>query len=115
MFFGFTLPVHIHVAISLTALLTGFIVIGGLLTSRRMPVLTAMFLVTTALTSAQGFLLPSSGLTPARIFGIITLVTMVPTLYGIYGARLHGRWRATYAVGAVLVQYLNFFVLVVRL
>jgi hypothetical protein len=113
--FGFSSPVLAHVLISLVGIVTGFVVIWGLLGSRRLPAVTLVFLVTTTLTSAHGFLLPSSGLTPARIFGIISIVALVPTLYALYGAHLAGAWRGVYAAGAVLVQYLNFFVLIVQL
>ena len=113
--FGFTPSVFAHVLVSLIGIVTGFAVIAGLLRSKRLPAVTILFLASTALTSAGGFLLPSSGLTPARILGIISLVALVPTLYGLYGAHLAGPWRGVYAAGAVLVQYFNCFVLIVQL
>jgi hypothetical protein len=113
--FGFSPSVLAHVVISLAGIVTGFVVIWGLLRSKRLPAITLFFLLTTTLTSAHGFLLPSFGLTPARIFGIISILALVPTLYGLYGARLAKPWRGIYAAGAVFVQYLNFFVLIVQL
>src|SRR5438128_6391642 len=65
--FGFTTSVFAHVLVSLVGIVTGFVVIGGLLRSQRLPAVTIVFLATTTLTSAGGFLLPSSGLTPARV------------------------------------------------
>jgi hypothetical protein len=40
---------------------------------------------------------------------------MVPTLIGLYGFHLRGAWRWIYTGGAVIVLYLNFFVLVAQL
>ena len=45
----------LHVIISLIAIVTGLIVMFGLLGSKRMPGLTAIFLLTTILTSVTGF------------------------------------------------------------
>lgn len=115
MILGFTPPTFLHVFISLAGIVTGFVVIYGLTTAKRLPGVTAVFLVTTVLTSAQSFFLPAAGLTPARILGIISLVVLAPAIYALYGARLAGPWRAIYAGNAVLAQYLNCFVLVVQL
>lgn len=113
--FGFTPSVFAHVLVSLVGIVTGFVVIASLLRSQRLPAVTILFLASTTLTSAGGFLLPSSGLTPARVLGITSLVALVPTLYGLYGAQLAGPWRGVYAAGVVLVQYFNCFVLIVQL
>lgn len=113
--FGFTIPVFVHVLISLIGIITGFGVIYGLFKSQRLPALTAVFLVTTVLTSAQGFFLLPPGMTPARILAIISLVVLAPAIYGVYGARLKGPWPPIYAGNAVVAQYLNVFVLIVQL
>ena len=49
----------LHVIISLIAIITGLIVMFGLLGSKLMPGLTAIFLLLTILTSATGFLFRS--------------------------------------------------------
>jgi len=49
----------LHVIIGLIAIVSGIIVMFGLLGSNRMPGLTAIFLLFTILTSATGFLFPS--------------------------------------------------------
>ena len=56
----------VHVIISLIAIVAGLVVVAGMLGSQRMPGLTALFLVTTILTSATGFLFPINGFTPAH-------------------------------------------------
>ena len=48
----------VHVIISLIAIVSGIIVMFGLLGSNPMPGLTAIFLLFTILTSATGFLFP---------------------------------------------------------
>ena len=54
----------LHVIITLVAIGSGLIVVGGMFASHRLPVTTALFLFTTALTSVTGFLFPIHGFTP---------------------------------------------------
>lgn len=115
MIVGFLPSVFVHVVISLAGIVTGFVVIWGFFHSRRLPAWTAVFLVTTLLTSVHGFFLLPSGPTPARILAIISVVVLAPAFYGLYGARLKGVWRGIYVGNAVVAQYLNCFVLVVQL
>ncbi len=104
----------LHVIISLIGIVSGFIVLGGMFGSRRLPGWTALFLLTTVLTSVTGFMFPDTTLTPARIFGIISLVVLVPALIALYAFRLRSAWRWIYVGGAVIALYLNVFVLVVQ-
>jgi hypothetical protein len=104
----------LHVIISLIGIASGLIVLFGMFGSHRLPGWTALFLFTTVLTSVTGFLFPGTTLTPARIFGIVSLVVLLPTLLGLYVFRLGGAWRWIYAGGAVVALYLNCFVLVVQ-
>ena len=48
----------LHVVISLIAIATGLVVAAGMLAGNRLPGWTAVFLVTTVLTSVTGFLFP---------------------------------------------------------
>ncbi|MGC1825163.1 MAG: hypothetical protein WA723_05955 [Pseudolabrys sp.] len=48
----------VHVVISLVAIASGFVVLFGMLRSQRMQSWTALFLLTTALTSVTGFFFP---------------------------------------------------------
>jgi hypothetical protein len=104
----------VHVIISLIGIASGLIVLFGMFGSHRLPGWTALFLGTTVLTSVTGFLLPSVGLTPARIFGIISLLVLAAALLALYGFRLGGAWRWIYVGGAVIALYLNIFVLIVQ-
>lgn len=117
MILGMSIPAFtlLHTIISVIGLLSGLIVLGGMYGAQRLPGWTALFLLTTALTSITGFFFPNAKITPGQIFGAITLIVMVPTLIGLYGFHLRGAWRWIYTGGAVIVLYLNFFVLVAQL
>jgi hypothetical protein len=103
-----------HVAISAIAILSGVMVLVGLLGARRMPGVTLVFLITTAGTSASGFLFQRDHLLPSQVVGAIALLILVPTVLALYTFRLRGAWRAIYVIGAVISLYLNVFVLVAQ-
>src|SRR2546422_869683 len=104
----------IHVLISLVAILSGFVVLFGLLTARRLDGWTALFLATTVLTSVTGFFFPFHGVTPAIVVGIISLVVLAVAIYARYPRKLAGAWRKTYVITALLALYFNVFVLIVQ-
>ncbi|HEY2068861.1 MAG TPA: hypothetical protein VGG48_04850 [Rhizomicrobium sp.] len=104
----------IHVAICLIAILSGLVVLFGLIDNKRMNGMTALYLFFTAATSVTGFFFPFHGVTPAIILGIISCVVLVPTLLARYQFGMRGVWRPVYVIGAVLLLYLNCFVLVVQ-
>jgi hypothetical protein len=104
----------LHVIITLVAIGSGLIVVGGMFASRRLPVTTALFLFTTALTSLTGFLFPIHGLTPALRVGILACVILAVALFALYKDDLAGAWRWIFVITAVASLYLNVFVLVVQ-
>ncbi len=105
---------QLHVVISLIGIVTGLVVVFGMLGSKRMPGWTALFLATTVLTSVTGFLFPFEKLLPSHIVGIISLVVLAIALIALYGYRAAGSWRWIYVVSALLALYFNVFVLVVQ-
>ena len=105
---------NLHVAISLIAIVSGLIVLVGMLRAQRLPGWTALFLVTTILTSVTGFMFPISGFTPGIIFGLISVVILAIALTALYLRRLAGAWRWIYVTTALLALYLNVFVLIVQ-
>ena len=113
----FDLPTFtlIHVVISVVGILSGLVVIGGLLAGARLEGWTALFLVTTTVTSVTGFGFPASAVSPAHIVGGLSLVVLTACLAARYWRKLDGGWRTTYVVTAVVATYLNVFVLVVQL
>jgi hypothetical protein len=104
----------LHVIITLVAIGSGLIVVGGMFASHKLPGTTALFLLTTALTSVTGFLFPIRGFTPALGVGILACVILVVALFALYKERLIGAWRPIYVIAAVASLYLNVFVLVVQ-
>jgi len=104
----------VHVIISLIAIVAGIIVIFGLLGSKPMPGLTAIFLLFTILTSATGFLFPFEKLLPSHIIGIVSLVLLAIACIALYGMKLSGAWRWIYVLTAMISLYFNVFVLVIQ-
>jgi hypothetical protein len=107
----------VHVIISLIAIVSGILVLFGILGSSRMPGLTAIFLLFTILTSATGFLIPpllSEKLLPSHMIGILSLVLLAIACIALYGMQLAGAWRWIYAVTAMVSLYLNIFVLIIQ-
>jgi hypothetical protein len=102
----------IHVVISLLGIASGFIVMYGFLTNRRLDRCVVVFLTTTALTSITGFLFPFTGVTPAIKLGVISLVVLAVTMVTRYP--LHLAWRKTYVITACAALYFNVFVLIVQ-
>ena len=87
---------------------------GGIFASHKLPVTTALFLFTTALTSVTGFLFPIHGFTPVLGVGIVACVILAVALFALYKEHLVGAWRWIYVITAVASLYLNVFVLVVQ-
>jgi hypothetical protein len=112
------IPTHlflqIHVALSLIALVAGLIVLYGLLKGRAFGGWTALFLLTTILTSVTGFPLPPFGFDPPRAVGILSLVLLVVAVAGYYLFHLAGAWRWIYVVTAMAALYLDAFVGVIQ-
>jgi hypothetical protein len=104
----------VHVIISLIAIVSGIIVMFGLLGSSRMPGMTAIFLLFTILTSVTGFLFPFEKLLPSHMIGILSLVLLAIALIALYAMKLSGPWRSIYVVTAMTSLYLNVFVLIIQ-
>ena len=104
----------VHVVLSLVGIFSGFVVLIGLLGGKRLDGLTALFLVSTVLTSVTGFLFPVDHFLPSHGVGIISLVVLAVAILARYAFHLAGAWRWIYVVGAVVALYLNVFVLIAQ-
>jgi len=113
---GMSLPVFtfVHVLISLIGIVTGLVVVYGLLSGKTLYGWTGVFLTTTVLTDVTGFGFPFEHLLPSHKVGIISLAILAVTIVALYGRHLSSAWSRIYAVGATLGLYLNVFVLVVQ-
>ena len=98
----------VHVIISLIGIVSGFVVLFGLFGSHRLPGMTALFLLTTILTSVTSFLFPFDKLLPSHMVGIVSLIVLATAVF------LSGAWRWIYTLTAMIALYLNVFVLVIQ-
>lgn len=112
------LSIHIftivHVGITLVAIASGLVVLFGMLGAQRLPAWTALFLVTTILTSVTGFMFPIHGFTPALGVGAVSMLVLAVALIALYAKRLVGSWRWIYVVAAVAALYFSVLVLIVQ-
>jgi hypothetical protein len=104
----------IHVGISIVAILSGFVVLTGMLKARQLEGWTTLFLATAALTSVTGFFFPFHGITPAIVVGIISLVVLSVAMFARYPRKLAGAWRKAFVISALLGLYFDIFVLIVQ-
>jgi hypothetical protein len=104
----------VHVLLSLAGIVSGFVVLGGLMAAQRRDGWTAVFLATTVATSVTGFGFPFDHLLPSHVVGILSLVVLALAILARYPLRLAGAWRRVYVVCAVVALYFNVFVLVVQ-
>ena len=104
---------QIHVILSLVGILSGLIVLYRLLLGETR-LWTALFLITTILTSLSGFPLPPFGFDPPRAVGVLSLILLLAAVIAYYAFQLAGIWRLIYAGCAVAALYLNVFVLVAQ-
>jgi hypothetical protein len=104
----------LHVAISVLGLVSGFVVLAALLGNTSKPGWTAVFLVTTVLTTVSGFMFPITTLTPALVTGLISSPILAIALFAIYVKRLDGSWRWIYVVAAVGALYFNVVALIAQ-
>ena len=104
----------LHVVISLVGIVSGLVVLFGLIKSQPMPGMTALFLLSTILTNATGFMFPLTQLLPSHVIAILSLVLLAIACIALYGMKLSGAWRPIYVVTAMASLYLNIFVLVIQ-
>ena len=104
----------VHVAISLIGIVSGFIVVYGFLVGKRLDAWTGLFLFTTILTSASGYLFPFEHLLPSHILGVLSLIALAIAVLARYARHMAGAWRVVYVVTACIALYFNVFVLVVQ-
>jgi hypothetical protein len=104
----------VHVVISLIAIASGLVVLFGMLGAHRLPAWTALFLVTTILTSVTGFMFPIHGFTPGLGTGAVSMLVLAAALIALYVKHLVGSRRWIYVAAAVSALYFNVLVLIVQ-
>lgn len=116
MVFGMSLATYtlIHVIISLIGIISGLIVLFGMIGNKRLGGLTAIFLIATVLTSVTGYGFPVEHLMPSHIVGAISLAALLFAILARYLFHMAGNWRAVYVITSAVALYLNCFVLVTQ-
>jgi hypothetical protein len=115
MILGMTTLTFMHVVLSLIGILGGFVVVYGLLTRKALDGWMVLFMASTVATSVTGFFFPFHGITPADVFGILSLILLPIAIFARYVRNLAGGWRRTYVITAMIALYLNVFVLIAQL
>jgi hypothetical protein len=105
----------VHVVLSLLGIVAGLVVIGGLISGRRLETWTGLFLGTTFLTNLTGFGFPFPPFLASHGVGAVCLVLVPLVAVALYWKQLKGGWRRVFVVGTVAATYLNVFVLLVQL
>jgi hypothetical protein len=116
MIFGMSISAFtsLHVVLSLIGILTGMVVLFGMLGSKINTGWTLLFLGATVSTSVTGYFFPSDKILPSHIVGGISLVVLAIAILALYAYHLAGSWRWIYVTSAVIALYLNVFVLVAQ-
>jgi hypothetical protein len=104
----------VHVALSLIGMIAGAVVVYAMCKTQHWNGWTALFLSTTAATTATGFLFHSAKFGPAHAVGVISLGVLALAILALYAYRLAGPWRWLYVVAALIAFYLNVFVGIVQ-
>jgi hypothetical protein len=116
MVLGMTLETYtkLHVVISLIGIVSGLVVVFGMLNRQLRDGWTSIFVWSTVLTSVTGFGFPFDHLLPSHKVGIVSLIVLVVVIVARSRAHREGLWRGIFPLGCVLALYLNVFVLVVQ-
>jgi hypothetical protein len=104
----------IHLLLSLIGIFSGFVVLYGFLNAKRLDGWSALFLVTTILTSVTGYFFPFHKLLPSHILGAISLPVLALAVVARYSKHMAGPWLRTYVISSMVAFWLNFFVLVAQ-
>ncbi|MCX4162998.1 MULTISPECIES: hypothetical protein [Paraburkholderia] len=101
----------VHVAVSLTGIVSGVVALVGMACRTRLPRWTALSLATTVFTSASasGLAIPSASFGPADVLAVISLPLLTLALFAIYMRGLVGIWKPAYLASSVAALYLNVF------
>ena len=101
MIFGMSISTFtlLHVIMSLVGIAAGGIVVSGMLASKKLEGWTALFLATTVLTSATGFMFSRDHILPSHVVGVISLVVLALAIFALYFRKLASHWRWIYRSG----------------
>jgi magnesium-transporting ATPase (P-type) len=100
-----------HVVTGLAGIAAGLVIVGRIMTRRRVKRLNglfAVFIVTTLAACGTGFVfLPTQGVTSAQLVGFFITFLVSIAAYAFYVGRLEDGWNPIYALTVVGVLFLN--------
>src|ERR1700730_2963557 len=104
MVLGMTLETYtkLHVVISLIGIVSGLVVVFGMLNRQLRDGWTSIFVWSTVLTSVTGFGFPFDHLLPSHKVGIVSLIVLVVVIVARSRAHREGVWRWIFPLGCVL-------------
>jgi len=114
MIFGLTPFVAFHTAITLVAIVSGLLMLAAMLRNDRADMMTAIFLLFSALTAITGFIIQTKPVTPAVSLGVILSVLTLIALLARYAFAMRGAWRWIFVITALAALWSNCFVLVIQ-
>jgi hypothetical protein len=115
MFLGLSTLTWVHTLLSLAGIVSGVVVLIGLLSSKRLDGWSAIFLASAVATSVTGFMLPAARFGPSHWVGVLSLVALALAILARYGLRFAGAWRWIYAMSVAIALFFLCFVLVAQL
>ena len=105
----------LHVTVSLLAIASGIVVLGGLLANQLYRHWNSLFLVTATLTSITGFAFPNAHITPGIVVGVVSLIALVLAAIALHVYHLNRAFRGIFVVSTTVALYFEIFVLVAQL
>ena len=98
----------LHVVTGLAGILSGVIVVGGIMVGRRVRWVNGVFMLMTLAACGSGFVfLPTDGVTSAQLVAFFVTLLLLIAAYAIYVGRLAGGWNQVHALTVVGVLFLN--------
>jgi hypothetical protein len=106
--------VAFHVVFSVIAIVSGFLVLRGLLASRSSDGMVLPYLLSSIVTCLSGYGFHRTETLPSHVVGAITLALLVLAAIARYGFAIRGHWRVVFTIGVVLSLWLSVFVLIAQ-
>ena len=104
-----------HIVFGSLGIASGLVTVAGMFRRKRMDIWNAVFLSTTAMACATGFVfLRVDGVTSAQLVGFFTTLLLTVAAYSRYVRRLHQSWMQIYAFTAVGALFLNILIAIAK-
>ena len=99
----------IYVIVGLFAMFSGIMVVRDMRKMRPLGIWNPLFLASTILTCAAGYLFPPGTFGPPQKVCTLALAVLALALFALYVTRMNGLWRWIYGICVLSALYLNVF------